>query len=267
MRMLNAQLGSYTELKHDTILYAKQSYTMSKACEHADVFVEPIPEFWSSVRQMAERAATLLNTINLDDKAERSADIPRPCHARHASFLEEFSQVIAKLETASVQLSNKEALSEEQIFFLKSVMEERHGSGATRYDGWYPKLFYSSREDSGKWDPLVADIHTNSPDKTVGDPGCVIHQAVGNVFMGLFSVNMGSVANPKPIMFAGPVYSYYEFHRPIDQRMADSEWRDMMRKNPSAMPLLPDWATCTYLVAGESKDTANFIHRDDQDDM
>jgi hypothetical protein len=28
---------------------------------------------------------------------------------------------------------------------------------------------------------VVADVHTDAPDDTVGDPGCVLHEGVGNV--------------------------------------------------------------------------------------
>ena len=35
-RLVNTQLGSWSELRHDTILYAKQSYTAGMVCEFPD---------------------------------------------------------------------------------------------------------------------------------------------------------------------------------------------------------------------------------------
>src|SRR5690606_30109257 len=46
-RLLNTQLGSWAQLRHDTLLYAKQSYTASDVCEFPDAYVDPYPEFWS----------------------------------------------------------------------------------------------------------------------------------------------------------------------------------------------------------------------------
>lgn len=252
MRVLNTQLASYTELKHDTVLYAKQGYTCGTLCEYADIFVEPNTEFWTSVRRMAERAADLLKKLNVYEGIRH-----------HVSFFQHFAKIIRNLETASAQLSRGKKLSKKQVKYLKNVMEEQHGSGGSKYLGWYPQLFYSSREDSGEWDPLVADIHTNLPDETVSDPGCVVHQAVGNVFMGMFTVNFGTSEEPKPAVFAGPVFSYYEFNKPIDERMTDLEWRNIMRKNTHSIPPLPEWATSTYLAAGENPHTVRYNHKED----
>ena len=44
-RVLNTQLASWAELRHDTILYAKQSYTGGVACEFPDAYVDPYPAF------------------------------------------------------------------------------------------------------------------------------------------------------------------------------------------------------------------------------
>jgi hypothetical protein len=40
-RILNTQLASWAELRHDTVLYAKQSYTTSLGCSYPDAYVEP----------------------------------------------------------------------------------------------------------------------------------------------------------------------------------------------------------------------------------
>ena len=256
MRILSSQLASWTQLKHDTVLYTKQSYTACTMCEHEDVFVEPVPEFWTSLRQMVERSATILNDIDLYEVAEAEPGTPKwavqPSRSSHIEFLKQFGSIVEKLEEASVQLSRHESLSEEQVEFLKNIMEERHGSGGTRYLGWYPKLFYSSREDSGKWDPLVTDIHTTTADITVNDPGSVLHQGIGDVLTGLFTVNLRSEESPRPAVFGGPVFSYYEFTKPLNNRMSDSEWRRLLRQDQDSIPSFPEWMTSTYLVPGKN---------------
>jgi hypothetical protein len=38
---------------------------------------------------------------------------------------------------------------------------------------------------------------------------------------------------------AGPVYSYYEFKQPMDDRLTDGKWREMLAKDKA--PDLPEW--------------------------
>jgi hypothetical protein len=54
-RLLNTQLGSWAQLRHDTILYAKQSYTVGTECEFPDAYVEPYPELFHALARFAER--------------------------------------------------------------------------------------------------------------------------------------------------------------------------------------------------------------------
>src|SRR5258708_16791712 len=52
-RILNTQLGSWAELRHDTILYAKQSYTAEPSCEFPDAYVDPYPQFYTPLARFA----------------------------------------------------------------------------------------------------------------------------------------------------------------------------------------------------------------------
>ena len=65
MRTLNTQLASYTKLKHDTVLYAKQPYTGIILCEYPAGFVEPIPGFWRKMKELAQSTATNLPVCQL----------------------------------------------------------------------------------------------------------------------------------------------------------------------------------------------------------
>ncbi|MFO0824236.1 MAG: DUF3160 domain-containing protein [Gemmataceae bacterium] len=59
LKQLQTQLGSWAELRHDTILYAKQSYTARPSCEYPAGYVEPYPEFYAKVKFFAEEAGRL----------------------------------------------------------------------------------------------------------------------------------------------------------------------------------------------------------------
>ncbi|PSM32154.1 hypothetical protein BVG81_001835, partial [Haliangium sp. UPWRP_2] len=56
-RLLNTQLGSWAQLRHDTILYAKPS-TASLTCEFPDAYVDPYPAFYAALAQLGERAVS-----------------------------------------------------------------------------------------------------------------------------------------------------------------------------------------------------------------
>jgi hypothetical protein len=62
------------------------------------------------------------------------------------------------------------------------------------------RLYYGPRDDSTRWDALVADVHT--------DPmSGVLHQAVGNVDVMVIAIDNGK----DRMIFLGPTMSHYEF--------------------------------------------------------
>ncbi|MEM9080785.1 MAG: DUF3160 domain-containing protein [Verrucomicrobiota bacterium] len=63
LRLANAQLGSWTQLRYDTLLYVAQSVTPGVACEFPDGYVEPIPKFWSRMSSLATSFQNTLSTV------------------------------------------------------------------------------------------------------------------------------------------------------------------------------------------------------------
>jgi hypothetical protein len=55
MSASHTQLASWAELRHDTVLYAKQSYTTSLGCSYPDAYVEPCPEFFRALGDFAKK--------------------------------------------------------------------------------------------------------------------------------------------------------------------------------------------------------------------
>lgn len=273
-REMNTQLASWTQLRHDTILYAKQGFTCCTCCEYPAGLVEPRPEFWSQMEHMAQVAADLFSGVppaieqlkpaprdppksNQWDSFTRQAT-PKQMLSSMAQFLRRFRTIMGQLrDIAEAQLAHRE-LTNEQDNFLKTVMEERHGSGGTRYLGWYPQLFYTSREDSGKREVLVADVHTDPADANSGDPGCILHEGVGDVHMMLMVADTASMGGEVPselCCYAGPVFSHYEFPTPVGKRLTDEEWKlvvDTGSGNGVQMPPSPEW-TQPWLVSASAE--------------
>jgi hypothetical protein len=238
MKTLNTQLASWTQLRHDTVLYVKQSYSGVPVCHYPAGYVEPVPHFWGSMHQMVARAATLIENTPYPQEALRQ---------RHAAFLRDFAATLDMLRAiADKELAQRE-LNPQETKFLEDVVELTHvrfGSGGKiSYNGWYPRLFYLGSDDAVKWDALVADVHTDPPAWLVGDPGCVLHQGVGGIDLLMIAIDSGK----DRMVYAGPVLSHYEFEMPGVSRKTDAEWKSDLRAGRT--PPRPEW-TRGYLVPG-----------------
>jgi hypothetical protein len=261
LKNLNTQLASWTQLRHDTILYAKQSYTGIPICSYPYAYVEPRPEFWLKMEQMAAQAADLINkipfqgTVTLErndfgwDRQSVKVDLSA-VQANQVNFLRSFAGVMATLREIADAEQAQQSLTQQQTDFLKNLIR-RQVDPYTQfrdYSGWYPNLYYRSvklepgevgfngTHASDEADYIVADVHTDPPSIEDGDPGCVLHEAIGRVNLMLICIDSG----PDLMMYAGPVMSYYEFQVGGVKRMSDSEWSGEVKLGTP--PFLPAWA-------------------------
>ena len=240
MKTLNTQLASWTQLRHDTILYAEQSLAAGTTCYYPAGFVEPRPEFWGRFERMAMLAASLIEKTPFPARVQY-------IQQKQAKFFRNFAQQLAILKGIAVKELAQEQLTEAETTFLRTIVEINYGSGEPTFSGWYPSLFYKEPKDSAEWDAIVADVHTDVPEPQVGDPGSVLHEGVGDVDLLMLAVDNGS----DKMVYAGPVLSHYEFEMPEVSRKSDAEWQqDILDGN---LPPRPDW-TNSYLVSGESRE-------------
>ncbi len=203
---LNSALASWTELRHDTILYAKQSYTplRSSVPLMAPGYVEPVPEFYG--RLLALTKMTRLGLADLDVLSTEATE-----------RLINFETILNRL----IEISNKELtnqpLTENDYEYIKGFAQTLEGS-------------VIGVEDTGLKTTLVADVHTYSFE------GLVVEEAVGKV-------DLIVVAFPGPdghiFLGAGPVLSYYEFKHPMNDRLTDEAWRELLA-SPNR-PERPKW--------------------------
>ncbi len=264
MKTLNTQLASWTHLRHDTILYAKQSYTAGGDCVYPKGFVEPQVEFWTRLKTMAEQAADLISALNyqgtytfltgrlpvLDPDSGEVIDPGDPVtnvvslatiQARQVTHLRNFAVVTQRLEGLARKELNQQCLSPDEELFLRNLIQiltPGGGSGPIRtYTGWYPQLFYRGiqhidddyfhrNHGAEHFDGLVADVHTDVPCLDCGgDPGSVLHEAVGRVNLLLLEVDNGG----DHFVCAGPVLSHYELEVTGNpRRLSDEEWQSIV---------------------------------------
>jgi hypothetical protein len=262
MKTLNTQLSSWTHLRHDTILYAKQSYTAFGACTYPVGYIEPRIEFWRRLSDTLDGAANLLESLKYDGTCSyiinhppefnpNTGDLVRDVwaetkvialaeiQARQVGHLRQFATIVDRLETLAGKELAQECFSPEDDRFIDTLMEDKPASfgsgGPYAFTGWYPNLFYRTiywtdaefhgNYGSDAFDALVADVHTDVPNLAPPDPGSVLHEAVGRVNLLMLAVDSGA----DRFVCAGPVLSHYEFEVTGDpRRLSDEEWRGVV---------------------------------------
>ena len=220
---MNTQLASWAELRHDNLLYAKQSYSGSVTCSFPESYVEPFPEFYANIKQFANIAASHF------------------VHMGEMSISNYFNTMIGiadTLQTIAQKTIIKIALSEGEKSFLKSMLISQNSSGGcggpiTTYTGWYTKLYYTGKNGFDAYDALTADVHTAPLDEAGNLVGWVLHVGTGNVEMAVINAEL---PDGQPAAFIGPVSKYHELVTTNFQRFSDDEWKIMYAQTPPPRP-------------------------------
>ena len=212
---LQTALASWTELRHDTILYAKQSYTpgivgIPPQPKPVVGYVEPVPEFYSRMLALTSMTKEGLAQLNALSGEERSR-------------LESLERLLGRLiDISRNELENKE-LDEADYEFIRNFGEELDS-------------IVAGVEAEGKETTIVADVHTDT-----NPPRQVLEEGVGyvNLILAAYKLPDGRI-----LIGAGPVLSYYEFKHPMAERLTDEKWREMLEQRNA--PERPIWISSFY---------------------
>lgn len=217
---LNTALASWTELRHDTILYVKQSYTMAElggAEEHPIVgYVEPVPEFYLRLFNLSKMTKDGLSRLLTKDELD-SIGV--------GDAMDKFNTILSRLlDISKTELENKE-LTEEDYSFIKyfgAQLESINKSltGADYQDEVDPNMFKTT---------MIADVHTDGNTKQVLEEGVGYIKTLIAVYR---------LPDNRILIGAGPVFSYFEFRHPMSDRLTDEAWRQILESNP---PTEPEW--------------------------
>ena len=220
---MNTQLASWSQLRHDNLLYAKQSYSGGIVCSFPESYVEPIPSFYRAVKSYAELGA-----------AKFSED-------RFSGF--QIDMIVGYFEHLRGVADTLGAISEKELMhtpldaaeksFLRTMLRCVFICGL-EYDGWYPRLFYQDHENAMRAEDFtVADVHTAPTDPAGNIVGWVLHGGTG-------PVNLGAWIAEKPdggaCAYVGPVMSYYEHVSTNFRRLTDETWETLYSQPPSFRP-------------------------------
>ncbi|MBO4390623.1 MAG: DUF3160 domain-containing protein [Lachnospiraceae bacterium] len=228
---LEGFLGSWTELKHDTQLYAKQPYALPESGgderEPRDDrgYVEPEWELYERLRILTETTKNGLKELGYLKEADETA-------------LDNLNTICVTLRDISVKELKGQSLSDEDYDFIRS-----YGSSLEHF--WYDTIAVEIDTELSHYDAktvahttLVSDVATGF----LGDDTVCLQEAVGDVC----TIYVIFPIDGELHIGVGGVYSQYQFTSPIDQRMTDEEWEKAFSNWESKNTYqTPDW-TMSY---------------------
>ncbi len=209
-KCLQTALGSWAELRHDTILYAKQSYTMEITAvmprpELTKGYVEPVPECYARLKRLVDMSSRELEEAAFLDKLV-------------AQKFTTFSHILSQLHNIAVKEIENKTLTSDEFVIIQHIGKALEGLET------FPAAKYQTETDESA--ALIADVHT--------DPNTKMVLEVGNdVPAFLYTV---VEVDGKPQLFVGGVYDYYEFLHPLSDRLTDEQWQKLSPK-----PDKPEW--------------------------
>jgi hypothetical protein len=215
---LTTALSSWAELRHDTILYVKQSYTMAEMApgpgEPVPVagYVEPVPEFYARLLTLTKMTNKGLKGLVPKEELEK---------LKIEATLYRFSEILTRLlEISKKELENK-PLTEEEYYFIDNFGAISEGLIKEIAEGEAdPDIFKTT---------LIADVHTE------GNTMKVLEEGVGYIktLIVTYKLPQGHI-----LLGVGPVFSYYEFKQSMKNRLTDEAWREILKTNS---PPEPEW--------------------------
>lgn len=218
-KKLLTALGSWTELRHDAILYAKQSYTargtavpppppppMNKAV------IETSPEVYAAMAQCARVIA--------DFFGEGDENSVRAQYARFAELLDGMDSLSRK-QMAGV------ALTDDEHRWLWNLPRQLVGLE------WRLKL-KTVTTDADDFMALIADVHTDL------NSGQVLEEATGYPAKIYVLVELDGAYR----IAQGAAFTYYEFKHQMSDRLTDEAWQEMLERGEN--PEFPTWITAMF---------------------
>jgi len=228
---LTSMLGSYTELKHDTVLYAKQAVFFGEGGSTDEQppppsmgFVQPDVAFWSELERLARFAKDgFARHRLLPDAGEEFSRFGR--FARDMQHL----RIIAEKEVAGTMLTRKDDDTIRSID-LSYMLKPQSG-------------FEAPKPGDGKC-AIVTDVLTDA------GAGTILSEALGRPLVMLALVG----GKDGQRMVVGLAYNHFEFARPMaNGRLTDEEWQANIY---IAQPMLPErsaWAAPVTVPASRPK--------------
>jgi len=227
LKAMNSAHGTWAELRHDTILYVKQSYAenagggdweptfRTKPLPKPVPYIEPNVPFWITSAIGIQKLYIILEKYDFLD--ESSAGVLGGMHGIFVHAAE-----ISKLEADDKEVP---ATDLEWIETVPSNLARL----VINLSGGTP---YMDNTDQLKM-ALVADVFTNA------ETGLVLETAVGIPYR--LYIPLNDKQGGKRIAI-GYGFSYYEFPQPMSNRLNNEQWKAIVYSaSPDMKNYLPSW--------------------------
>ncbi len=228
---LNTSLGSWAELRHDTILYGKQSGAEMGGPPWIPVkgYVEPYPEVYARLAFL-----TYLSRTGL----QKQGVLPE----KLASKYEDLEDLLLFLKRCAEKHLTNQPLSDEEYERIQAYGGELERlmlsvvETAYQAEEWPLEHWYEITNEADRYMACIADVHTSFHK--------VLEEAVGYAYP-IFVI----VPNPDGGLQVarGGIFSYYEFEWPAADRLTDEKWIEMLKAGDE--PERPEW-TSSFIVPG-----------------
>ncbi len=210
-KSLATALGSWSEMRHDTILYAKGSVAECGGFDAPPVvraYVEPNVELYNRLLWL-----TTYSRENLSARGVLPENLEYVC--------DNFEYMLTFLRDCSIKELRGEDLTTEEYDSLLT------------YGGYLENLTISSVENGYKWFQIesetdrnmavIADVHT-------AIPGGYLEEGVGTAAEIYVVVPMGGAL----YLTRGAVFDYFEFVS--QERLTDEQWQAMLKQKTPERP-------------------------------
>jgi hypothetical protein len=252
-KQLNTSLGSWAELKHDTILYAKQVYAEMGAGGSgaptpllAQGYVEPVPEFFSRLEALTSMTLDGLDGRGLLNEQDRSS-------------LQRLQELAGAFQRMAEKELRGEPLTEEELHLIRFYGGELEhltmAAADSDEEGGMPVM------DEEPQAAVIADVATAPDPDGDGVPNpVVLEEAVGRINEIYAVVPLITEDGTIRLQVAkGGVFAYYEFPWPADDRLTDEKWREMLDQETA--PALPEWTSGFLTTETESAEFRRVIYQ------
>jgi hypothetical protein len=251
-KQLHTVLGSWAELKHDTILYAKQVYAemgagpMPPEPVPPKGYIEPVPRFYARLAALTAMTREGLGSRGLLAEQDDYS-------------LQRLEELARAFQTMAEKELRNEPLTEEEyttIRFYGGELEHLTMASADTPEGG-PGGYMDEEPQAA----VIADVATDPDPEGDGIPNpVVLEEAVGRVNEIHVVVPVVEEDGTTYLQVAkGGVFSYYEFPWPADDRLTDEAWRKMLDEGQAPPP--PEWVDSFFTSEGEYSDLTEAIFR------
>lgn len=244
-KQLNTVLGIWAELKHDTVLYAKQVYAELGGGPPPPPpappkgYVEPVPVFYARLAALTEMTREGLETRGLLSEEDKQGLLRLETLARDLQSIaasELFGDALDEADYKRIQFYGGEL---EELTMLAAEKEGEETAGTP--------VFMEEEQQAA----VIADVATDP------DPGgpeffepIVLEVGVGRINEIFAVVPIIEPDGSQYLQVAkGGVFSYYEFPWPANDRLTDEKWQEMLDQGQA--PDLQPWTGSFYVQQGE----------------